>query len=71
LRRPINTPARGSLSGLSGVIRARIAHIDKEMEEIENNVREGKLSFKEAVERYLKLKRARDALEDLLASIGG
>ncbi len=40
------SPGRGSLSGLAGVIRARIARIDKEMGEIENSVREGKLSFK-------------------------
>ncbi len=71
LEETLQPTRHGSLSGLAEVIRARIARINEEIEILEARVREGKLSLKEAVERYIKLKKARDALEDLLASIGG
>lgn len=71
LEETLQPTRHGSLSGLAEVIRARIARINEEIEILEARVREGKLSLKEAVERYMKLKKARDALEDLLASIGG
>lgn len=71
LEETLQPARRGSLSSLAEVIRARIAKIDDEIEMLEARVREGKLSLREVVERYVRLKRARDALEDLLASIGG
>ncbi len=68
-------PGRGGqetgLISLSGLVRARIARIEEEIEEIEAALRRGEIGLEEAFERYERLRRVKEALEDLLASIGG
>ncbi len=59
------------LISISGLIRARIARIEEEIEEVEAALRRGEIGIEEAFDRYQRLRRVKDALEDLLASIGG
>ncbi|MCE4606629.1 MAG: ATP-binding cassette domain-containing protein [Desulfurococcales archaeon] len=56
---------------LANIVRARLARVNEEIEELQRKLMKGELSIEEAFERYQDLSKQKKALEDLLASIGG
>lgn len=67
---PAGKPTPGGY-GLVELVRTRLAAVEMEMEELEAKLRSGELSLREAFKRYEKLEREREALQELLARIGG
>ena len=57
--------------GLANIVRARLARVQEEIEELRRKLVSGEIGIEEAFERYQDLQRQKRALEDLLASIGG
>ncbi len=57
--------------GLTNIVRARLARVQEEIEELRRKLVSGEIGIEEAFERYQDLQRQKRALEDLLASIGG
>jgi len=56
---------------IAEVIKMRIAKIEKEIMELESKYKEGSITLEELTKRVSKLKKLKEALEDLLISIGG
>ncbi len=57
--------------GLANIVRARLARVQEEIEDLRRRLVNGEIGIEEAFEKYQDLQRQKRALEDLLASIGG
>ena len=49
----------------------RIAKIEKELTELESKYKEGVITLEELTKKVFELKKLKEALEDLLISVGG
>lgn len=57
--------------GLVELVRARLASVEMEIEELEEKIKSGEFGLREAFKLYQKLEKEREALQELLARIGG
>ncbi len=68
--RPLELTEKPAAGSLAETVRARLGALDRELEEAEKAYREGRISLVKLVEIYRRVERLREALEDLLSSLG-
>ena len=68
--RPLDLTEKPMAGSLADAVKARLGALDAELEELERKYRSGRISLSELITEYSRIQRTREALEDLLSSLG-